>query len=118
MNSRLLKILSPSYNIGVIKDILHNRTVLSAMIKRNTAGRYKSSALGFMWNMLYPILTMVILYIVFMNIRTRPIPEFWIYLCSGMFPVTFLSGCLRGRAVINGASYITKMKFPREITVI
>lgn len=35
-----------------------------------------------------------------------------------MFPVSFMSGCMRGRAVVNNASYITKMKFPREITVI
>ncbi len=78
---RLRTILSFKYTVATIKDILGNRTVLSAMIKRNTAGRYKSSALGFLWNMLYPLLTMLVLYIVFMNIRTRPIPEFWIYLC-------------------------------------
>lgn len=74
-------LLSLRYHMDVLRDIFANRTVLSAMIKRNTAGRYKSSALGFMWNMLSPILTMIVLYIVFMNIRTRAIPDFWIYLC-------------------------------------
>lgn len=65
----------------VMKDIMANRQVLSALIKRNTAGRYKNSFLGFAWNMLTPILTILVLYVVFTQIRTRPIPDFWIYLC-------------------------------------
>lgn len=35
-----------------------------------------------------------------------------------MFPVSFMSGCLRGRAILNNATYVTKLKFPREIAVI
>lgn len=103
---------------SVFRDIYDNRIILSAMIKRSTAGRYKSSVLGFAWNMLAPVLTLIVLYLVFTTIRVRPIPQFWIYLCAGMFPVSFMSGCLKGRAILNNASFITKMKFPREITVI
>ncbi len=103
---------------SVFRDIHANRTILSAMVKRTTAGRYKSTALGFAWNMVTPLLTILVLYVVFTTIRTRPIPDFWIYLCAGMFPVTFMSGCLKGRAVLNNATFITKMKFPREIVVI
>ncbi len=102
----------------VFRDIYDNRIILSAMIKRSAAGRYKSSALGFAWNMVAPLLTLLVMYIVFTTIRTRPIPDFWIYLCAGMFPVTFMSGCLKGRAILNNATFITKMKFPREIVVI
>ena len=103
---------------SVFRDIYDNRIILSAMIKRTTAGRYKSSALGFAWHMLAPVLTILVLYLVFSTIRVRPIHDFWIYLCAGMFPVSFMSGCLKGRAILNNASFITKMKFPREISVI
>ncbi len=103
---------------SVFRDIYDNRVILNVMVKRAAAGRYKSSALGFAWNMISPILTLLIIYIVFTEIRTRPIPDFWIYLCSGMFPVTFMSNCLKGRADLNNASFITKMKFPKEIVVI
>ena len=103
---------------SVFRDIYDNRVILSAMIKRSAAGRYKSTALGFAWNMVAPILTIIILYIVFTAIRRNPIEDYWIYLCAGMFPVTFMSGCLRGRAILNNATFITKMKFPREIVVI
>ena len=95
-----------------------NRIILLAMIRRNTAGRYKNSYLGFLWHLLLPVLMIIVLYITFTSIRPRPIPEFWIYLSAGMFPISFISSSLRGRAIVGNANYITKMKFPREIAVI
>ena len=104
--------------IKSFKDIWNNRIILLAMIRRNTAGRYKNSFLGFAWHLLLPVLTIIVLYITFTSIRPRPIPDFWIYLSAGMFPITFISSSLRGRAVVSNANYITKMKFPREIVVV
>ncbi len=101
-----------------VKDVRDNRIILLAMIRRNTAGRYKNSYLGFLWHLLLPVLMIVVLYITFSSIRPRPIPDFWIYLTAGMFPISFISSSLRGRAVVSNANYITKMKFPREIVVI
>ena len=100
------------------KDVWANRIILMALIRRNTAGRYKSSYAGFVWHLFLPVLTIVVLVITFTAIRPRAIPDFWIYLSAGMFPVTFLSSCLRGKAITTNAKYITKMKIPREIVVI
>ncbi len=99
-------------------DVYDNRIVLFAIIRRNTAGRYKSSYVGFLWHLLMPVLLIAVLNLTFTYIRPRPIDDFWIYLSAGMFPVTFISGCLRGRAITSNAQYITKMKMPREIVVI
>ncbi|MBQ7979285.1 MAG: ABC transporter permease [Candidatus Methanomethylophilaceae archaeon] len=100
------------------KDVYDNRVILLAMTRRNTAGRYKSTYVGFIWHLLYPILMIAVLTITFTYIRPRPLEDFWIYLAAGMFPVTFISASLRGRAIVANANYITKMKFPREIVVI
>ena len=101
-----------------VKDIYNNRVILMAMIRRNTAGRYKSTYVGFIWHLLYPVLMIVVLTITFTYIRPRPLEDFWIYLSAGMFPVTFMSASLRGRAIVANANYITKMNFPREIVVL
>ena len=101
-----------------MRDVHENRGILLALIRRNTAGRYKSTYVGFIWHMLFPLLTIAVLTITFTYIRPRPLEEFWIYLAAGMFPVTFISNSLRGNAITRGAQYITKMKFPREIVVI
>ena len=100
------------------RDVWDNRIILLAMIRRSTAGRYKNSYLGFAWHLLTPILMIIVFYITFTSIRPRPIPDFWIFLSSGVFPVSFLSASLRGRSIVANANYITKMKFPREIAVI
>jgi len=100
------------------KDVWENRIILLAMIRRNTAGRYKSSYLGFAWHLLTPILMIIVFYITFTSIRPRPIPDFWIFLTAGVFPVSLLSSSLRGRSIVANANYITKLKFPREIVVI
>ena len=100
------------------KDVWENRIILLAMIRRNTAGRYKSSYLGFAWHLLTPILMIIVFYITFTSIRPRPIPAFWIFLTAGVFPVSLLSSSLRGRSIVANANYITKLKFPREIVVI
>lgn len=100
------------------KDIWDNRIILMAMIRRNTSGRYKSTYVGFAWHLLLPVLLIIVMYITFTNIRARAVPDFWIYLSSGVFPIMFISASLRGRAIIANARYITKMKFPREIVVV
>lgn len=99
-------------------EIYKSRGILLALIRRNTAGRYKSTYVGFAWHLLLPVLMIVVIYIVFENIRTRPVEDFWIYLSSGIFPIMFISNCLRGKAVISNAKYLTKMHFPREIVVL
>jgi len=104
--------------IQSFKDVYNNRAILVALIRRNTAGRYKSSYIGFIWHLLLPVMMIAVLTITFTYIRPRAMEDFWIYLSAGIFPVTFISNCLRGRAIVSNANYITKMKIPREIIVI
>ena len=99
------------------RDVRANKTILLAMIRRNTAGRYKSTYVGFIWHLLLPVLMIVVLTITFTYIRPRAMEDFWVYLSAGIFPVYFISSCLRGRAITANASYVTKMKIPREIIV-
>lgn len=101
-----------------IREIYEHRVELMALIRRNTAGRYKNTFLGFGWHLLMPILTTLVLYVAFTSIRARPVEDLWIYLSAGIFPVTFLSGCLRGRVIQNSANYIKKMYLPKEIFVL
>ncbi len=109
----LLQRMAQSY-----RDVRDNRTILMAMVRRNTAGRYKSSYIGFAWHLILPVLMIIVLYITFTSIKPRLEADFWVYLSSGMFPIMFISSSLRGRAILSNAKYITKMKIPREIVVI
>lgn len=100
-----------------MKLLWEYRDVTLSLIRRNIAGRYKSTALGFAWNLITPVALICIFNLVFGTIRPKPIADFWIYLSAGMFPVTFMSGCLRGNAITSSANFVKKMSFPREILV-
>ncbi len=101
-----------------MRGMRENRVVLEAIIRRNLVGRFKGSYLGFVWHIIMPVLMIVVLYIVFGSIRTKPVENFWVYLSAGMFPMMFLSGCLRGRALQANSRYITGMRIPRSTVVL
>ena len=94
--------------------------IIRALVFKNIFGRYKNSIVGFGWNFITPIVTMVAYYVIFSEFRTNAIPNFWIYLSTGLFSFTFMLGNIIGGAscFINNSGMIKKMYFPREIIVI
>ncbi len=63
---------------------------------------------------------MAVYYVVFTTIRVNPIPDYWIYLSSALFPFNFLLSNLTAGtgAVTDNASMVKKIYFPREILVL
>lgn len=88
-----------------------------SLVKRNLFGKYKNSALGFLWNFVTPAVSILLFYIVFDNFMGRDIPHYWAYLCIGMFPFQFMNSNLIGGAsnITANGGMIKKMYFPREI---
>lgn len=121
--SRWRKALSsPTFDYvdGILLGLYDSRSVLFALVRRNLAGRYRNSYLGFAWQFIFPAVTVLIFYVVFTGIRQNPMEDFAVYLCAGMFPFFFMktnitqgAGCI----VANGA-YINKMYFPRSLIVL
>jgi len=105
---------------GSLKEVYEYRHFLYSMVAKNLKGRYKSSYLGFLWHFITPTILIIIFYVVFTGIRTSPIEDFWVYLCVGMFPFTFLQTNLSAgsNCVVSNGGMIKKMYFPREIVVL
>lgn len=103
-----------------IKEIYESRNILKAMVVKNLFGHYRSSALGFAWHFIVPAIMMFVYYIVFTQIRSNPIPDFWIYLASGLFPFNFMTSNLSGGSgcIVGNSGMVKKMYFPREIIVL
>lgn len=99
-------------------DIWRYRIVLKSLVRRNMTGRFKNTVLGYMWNVLLPLLTIFVYCLVFTTIRAKSMDAYWLYICSGMFPMMFITGCMSGRSINNCRMYIKKMHFPVEIAVI
>lgn len=103
-----------------LREMYESRNVLRALIRKDLFGRYKNSAIGFAWHFIIPIVMMVVYYVVFQTVRANAIPDFWVFLASGLFPFNFMMTNLNrgpGMIVTNGPM-VKKMYFPRAILII
>lgn len=63
---------------------------------------------------------MCVYYFVFTELREGALPNFWVFLASGLFPFNFMhSNLINGSGlVVNNGGLVKKMYFPREILVL
>ena len=100
-----------------IAEIWRYRELLIALTRTELKVKYKNSALGFVWSMLNPALYLVVFYVVFQLILGNGIPNFPIYLLSGLLIWNLFSTALAAStsSVVANAGLVRKVAFPREI---
>lgn len=99
----------------------NNKDLLIELVKTNFKLRYNNSILGFVWVLLKPFLTFLVLYVVFSSFRANSsIDNYTIYLLSGIIIFTFISeGILFGlNSLLDKANIILKVNFNKEIAVL
>lgn len=103
-----------------IKEIYEYRNMINSLVRRELRGRYEKSALGFLWSFLSPLFQILIYNIVFTRIFHNDMPNFYIYLMTGLLPWTFFADAVsQGTgAIISNAEMVKKIYFPREVLVI
>lgn len=110
--------VSPEVRLGHrVAEIWRYRQLLLAMVKKEFKVKYRNSVLGFAWSMLNPAATIAIFYFVFQIVLGSGIPNFAIFLMSGMI-VYNLFQYAAGNAtptVVNNSQLVKKVAFPREI---
>jgi ABC-2 type transport system permease protein len=65
-------------------ELIRYRFLLWNLISRDLKVRYKRSILGFLWAMVNPLLTMIVLMLVFLNIFRFDVQNYPIYILSGL----------------------------------
>lgn len=93
------------------------RFLIKQLVMRDFKTKYKRSVLGVLWSFLNPLLTMTIQYIVFSTLFRSDIPNFIIYLLSGIICYNFFAEtaglCLS--SIVSNASLIHKVYLPKYI---
>lgn len=101
-----------------LRELYQYRELLKTNIKKDIRGRYKGSVLGVLWTFLNPLLQVFVYYIVFPYLmRGAAIPNYLVYLITGLIPWTFfLTTVSQGTTAIKAnAGILKKVYFPREI---
>lgn len=101
------------------RDLWRYRELFYFLAWRDILIRYKQTMAGVVWALLRPLLTMIILTVVFGRIANIPsggAPYPLLVLC-GMLPWQLFSSALSdsGNSLVNNASLISKIYFPRLV---
>lgn len=94
------------------------RFLMHQLVSRDIKLKYRRSFLGYVWSILNPLLTMVIMVIVFSNIFSSTIQNFPVYLIIGQTLFTFMSEStnqaitsITGNAALLKKTYVPKYVF-------
>lgn len=100
-----------------VKEIFEYREMITNLVKRDLRGKYKGSALGFLWTFISPLCQIIVYTIVFSIIVRNNLENFYVYMIVGMIPWLFFDMSLRGGAacVRYQGDMIKKIYFPREV---
>jgi ABC-2 type transport system permease protein len=106
-----------SIGINVLTAFVKYRFLLSQLVERDFKTKYKRSVLGVLWSFLNPLLTMLVQYIIFSTLFKSDIPNFPVYLLTGIVIFNFFSeACGMGlMSIVGNASLITKVYVPKYI---
>ena len=107
-------------NISVwarIAEIWRSRELLVYLVRTEIKVKYKNSFLGLVWSMLSPAMTLAVYTVVFGLFLRNGIPNFVIFLFSGLLLWNFFSTGVQTATgvVVNNAGLVKKVSFPREI---
>jgi ABC-2 type transport system permease protein len=100
-----------------LQAIWNARELLFYFVITDIKIKYKSSALGLVWSLFAPALTLGIYFLVFSVIMKNGVPFFVIYLFSGLLVWNYFANVVGTSTgiIVDRAAVVKKVAFPREI---
>lgn len=107
----------------LIKNLMYSfqkyKFLLSQLVIRDFKVKYKRSALGVLWSLLYPVLTMTVMALVFTNMFKMSTPgvNYLVYLMTGLVIFNYFSEASNNAmsSVVANFSLINKVYMPKYI---
>jgi lipopolysaccharide transport system permease protein len=102
------------------RDLWRYRELFQVLAWRDLSVRYKQTIIGFLWALIRPFLTMIVFTMIFGRIAKLPTDgnaPYALMVFAGILPWTFFSTGVSdsSNSLINNASLISKVYFPRMI---
>lgn len=100
-----------------IENFKKYRFLLYELVKKGVKLKYRRSYLGILWTLLEPLLTMIVLTIVFGSMFGNPDPKFPVYILTGRLLYSFFSSSTTGamRSIRTNSGMIKKVYVPKYI---
>ncbi|HEV8631823.1 MAG TPA: ABC transporter permease [Thermoanaerobaculia bacterium] len=93
------------------------RDLLLTLIARELTVRYKRSSIGFLWTMLQPLLTMLVLHLVFSSIFRGQLENYPVFVLAGLMFWNFFSQSIISsmNSLRSNAALLKKLPVPQAI---
>ena len=103
--------------ISLYRKIQRYQFLFEELVKRDFKKKYKRTVLGMVWSVLSPLLTLLVMKLVFTQFFGRTTPHFTIYLFCGNLVFSYFSeSTSQGMASLMGnASIFTKVNVPKYL---
>jgi lipopolysaccharide transport system permease protein len=102
------------------RDLFHYRELFLILAWRDVLVRYKQTTAGAAWALIQPLMSIVIMTVIFGGVAGLPSQggaPYAIMVCAAMLPWQFFANALSlaSQSVVNNANLISKIYFPRMI---
>ena len=102
------------------RDLFHYRELFLILAWRDVVVRYKQTAAGLAWALIQPLMSIVIMTVIFGSVAGLPSKDnapYAIMVCAAMLPWQFFSNglSLASQSVVTNSNLISKIYFPRII---
>lgn len=103
--------------LSELKELWRFRELLTSMVERELKIRYKNSFLGFFWSLVNPLITVLVMTVVFKYIMANPTPNFSAYILAAYLPFMFFQLAVldAAQSVVVALPLVRKIYFPREV---
>ena len=118
LDSVPVRVVSARVGLGRrLAALWSRRELLGRLIVSDIRIKYKGSALGFVWSLLAPALTLTLYFLVFSVLLKNGVPNFALYLFSGLIVWNFFLNATTSATgvIVERAPLVKKVAFPREI---
>lgn len=112
------RVVSSRVNLRTrLKDLWGARELFVFLVRKDLKVKYKNSFLGFLWSMVNPAVVLGVYYAIFRYVLKSAIPDFALYLFSGLIVWNLFSVALSSSTgvIVASAGIVKKVAFPREI---
>lgn len=103
--------------VSRIQNLFQYRNLFKQLVIRDIKLKYRRSFLGYLWSILNPLMTMMVLVIVFSNLFRFDIPNFPVYLITGSTLFGFMSEAtsMAIASITGNASLLKKTYVPKYV---
>lgn len=104
----------------MIKKLKEHWFLFEELVKRDFKKKYKGTALGMLWSLLSPLLTFLVMKIVFTQFFGRNTPHYTIYLLAGNIIYSFFQESTTAgmQSLVTNAFIFTKVNVPKGIFIL